>query len=89
MRVISWGDFPTWALAVIALLALIAATAACFKQADAAKKLGEQVDLQRDQFRDQQNAMTSRRALRHLLGWQRDLPSLLLPPGQRPSLRRK
>src|SRR5436305_2840676 len=56
MRVISWGDVPTWALGVIALLALIAATAAYFKQAGAAKKLAEQVDLQRDQLKDQQEA---------------------------------
>ena len=53
MRVISWGDFPTWVLAAIALAALIAAVLAYFKQADAAKKLAEQVDLQRDQLKDQ------------------------------------
>jgi hypothetical protein len=56
LPVISWGDVPTWALAAIALLALIAAVAAYFKQADAASKLAEQVDLQRDQLRDQQKA---------------------------------
>lgn len=50
---IQWGDFPTWALAVIALLALIAAVAAYSKQADAARKLAEQVDLQRQQLEDQ------------------------------------
>jgi hypothetical protein len=50
------GDFPTWALAVIALLALIAATAAYFQQADAAKKLGEQVNIQRCQLSNQQEA---------------------------------
>jgi hypothetical protein len=56
MPVISWGDFPTWALAVIALLALVAAVAAYFKQADAARKLAEQVTIQRDQFKEQQKA---------------------------------
>jgi hypothetical protein len=54
MRVISWGDFPTWALAVIALLALVAATAAYFKQANAARDVSEQVRLQRKALAEQQ-----------------------------------
>jgi hypothetical protein len=53
---IQWGDFPAWALAVIALAALIAAVLAYRKEADAARKLAEQVDLQREQLKDQQEA---------------------------------
>jgi hypothetical protein len=53
---IQWGDALTWALAVIALAALIAAVLAYRKQADAASKLADQVDLQREQLTDQQEA---------------------------------
>jgi hypothetical protein len=53
---VQWGDVPTWALAILALAALTAAVLAYRKQADAAGKLAEQVDLQRDQLKDQQQA---------------------------------
>jgi hypothetical protein len=53
---LQWGDVPTWVLAALALGALIAAVLAYRKQADAASKLAEQVDLQRQQLADQQAA---------------------------------
>jgi len=51
-----WGDVPTWLLAIFALGALTAAWLAYRKQADAASKLSDQVDLQRKQLKDQQKA---------------------------------
>ena len=51
-----WGDVPTWALAVLALAALIAAVLAYFKQADAARDLARQANLQGEQLEDQRQA---------------------------------
>jgi hypothetical protein len=51
-----WGDIATWATAVVALGALVAAAFAYRKQADAARDLSRQVGLQSDQLKDQQEA---------------------------------
>jgi hypothetical protein len=53
---VQWGDAATWALVIVGALAFRAAWLAYRKQADAASKLAEQVDLQRDQLKDQQEA---------------------------------
>src|SRR5258706_10143334 len=50
------GDVATWVLALTALGALVAAILAYFKQADAARKLAEQVRLQSDALADQRQA---------------------------------
>jgi membrane-bound lytic murein transglycosylase B len=51
-----WGDVPTWVTAGVACPALIAAIVAYSKQAAAANKLPEQVEVQSEQLKDQQAA---------------------------------